>query len=360
MKLFPKIDMKEATRLTKLGKLQEALAVLSGKAPNHGEVDPDVIDMTPPSTTSAAWTASTAHEGKPRPYRRGAGTASLPEGRHFATFSFANAAGQRDYKLYTPSHYDGSPMPLVVMLHGCTQSPDDFATGTGMNRLAEDHGFLVAYPAQPQNANANRCWNWFRPEDQVRDRGEPAIIAGIIRQIMDDHAILPAQVFAAGLSAGGAEAAILAVTYPELFAAIGVHSGLAAGSAHDIPSAFAAMSQGAKPAGRPGGIPIPTIVFHGDADHTVHRSNGDQVIAQCVAGHSLASQIHEGVSAGGRAYTRTVTSETGGRVRTEHWRIHGAGHAWSGGNAAGSYTDPKGPDASQEMLRFFFEAARRP
>ncbi|EGF93391.1 esterase, PHB depolymerase family protein [Asticcacaulis biprosthecium C19] len=359
MKLFPKIDMKEATRLTKLGKLEEALAVLTGKAPAHAEVDPDVIDMTPPLTASAAWTAA-----KPRPYRRGTGTDSLPDGARFETLTFANAAGSRDYKLYVPSTYAGTPVPLVVMLHGCTQSPDDFATGTGMNHLAEHHGFLVAYPTQPQSANANRCWNWFRPEDQARDRGEPSIIAGIVRKIMADYRVRPGEVFAAGLSAGGAEAAILAMTYPDLFAAIGVHSGVAAGAAHDMASAFTAMSQGGKSALKPSDRTVPTIVFHGDADHTVNRANGNQVIAQChaqgPAGHSPTSALHEGVSAGGRTYTRTVTSDTHGRVLSEHWLIHGAGHAWAGGHSAGSYTDPKGPDASQEMLRFFFEAAGRP
>jgi poly(hydroxyalkanoate) depolymerase family esterase len=282
----------------------------------------------------------------------------------FITGSYANQAGARAYKLYIPTSYANQPLPLVVMLHGCTQTPDDFANGTRMNAIAEERHCFVLYPEQAQAANHSRCWNWFKRGDQRRDRGEPAILAGMTREVMRRYGIDSNKVYVAGLSAGGAMAAVMGAAYPELYAAVGVHSGLACGSAHDLQSALAAMR------GRPASTTsrniaatpltpaVPTIVFHGDRDKTVHSRNGAQVVSQSVqrSGASSANaSIERGQVPGGRAYTRTSYRDSTGRIILEHWLVHEGGHAWFGGSARGSYVDPKGPDAAREMTRFFYQ-----
>lgn len=297
----------------------------------------------------------------------------------FVTRQFRNHAGTRAYKLYVPTSLTSEPMPLVVMLHGCTQSPDDFAAGTQMNRLAEQHGFIAVYPEQAPNANGSKCWNWFKPQDQARDSGEPSLIAGITREVATSYSVDPGRIYVAGLSAGAAMAVILGEAYPELYAGIGAHSGLPYAAAHDMPSAFAAMrgSRGGMPelanlpglSNLPGAVPgprkkathfVPTIVFHGDQDHTVGKGNGVEILQQATA--SLALEATEspvtpttqsGTARGGRGYRRTVYADPQGRSKVESWIVHGAGHAWSGGHASGSYTDGTGPDASAEMVRFF-------
>ena len=267
----------------------------------------------------------------------------------------------RDYKLYLPPNPKHLPQPLVVMLHGCGQNPDDFAVGTGMNAFARDQGLIVLYPAQSLAANPQGCWNWFKHSHQQRGRGEPALLAAMVRDVMARYPVDASRVYVAGLSAGGAMAAILGNTYPELFAAVGVHSGLAAGAASDLGSAMSAMQSGARPQVRPAeALPgLPTIVFHGDQDDTVHPSNGEQVIAASLAPSvdalgraKLETEEHRG-NHNGRDYTWRRYRDARGRVITEHWLVHGTGHAWSGGHLVGSYTDPKGPQATHEMLRFF-------
>ena len=277
----------------------------------------------------------------------------------FVARSFTNRAGTRGYKLYVPTGYGDAPMPLVVMLHGCTQSPDDFAAGTRMNRLADEHGFLVVYPAQAPNANGSKCWNWFKPGDQARDMGEPSILAGIAGEVAGAYRVDRRRVFVAGLSAGASMAVILGETYPEVFAGVGAHSGLPYAAAHDMPSAFAAM-RGAAMAGpnaAQAAHAVPTIVFHGDRDATVDVRNGAAIVERAVAlaaggAQPVAPAVQQG-SAAGRNYHRTLHADAAGRPVVEDWLLHGAGHAWSGGSAAGSYTDATGPDASAEMVRFF-------
>ena len=392
-----KINMVEVTRLTRDGRLSEAMAILRGAIPRslssnlggdkqRGSKAP-TIEMMPPSLlTGKSWTSPQSGDadrlsnlGRPNALgdigkhwpQLGLGRGLegltrpsvdrapivLPDGAQFGEDVFANQAGSRAYKLYVPSGYNEQPLPLVVMLHGCTQSPDDFAAGTRMNDLAEEGTFLVAYPAQTQSANVSKCWNWFSPADQRRDQGEPSLLAGITRQIMRDFRVQPARVYIAGLSAGGAAAAIMGATYPDLYAAIGVHSGLACGAASDIPSAFAAMRQGRSDIARGNGAgrAVPTIVFHGDRDTTVNPVNGDQVIAQSKAAAELRTTVTTGEAPGGVRYTCTVQTDENGQSILEQWVLRGAGHAWSGGSTAGSYTEPRGPDASREMMRFFLQ-----
>jgi poly(hydroxyalkanoate) depolymerase family esterase len=223
-----------------------------------------------------------------------------------------------------------------------------------MNQLAEEQTFLVAYPAQSTSANASKCWNWFKAFDQERGQGEPSLIAGITRQIMSDFEVVQARVSIAGLSAGGAAAANVGAAYPDLFYAVGVHSGLACGAATDTPSAFAAMRAGAR-SDLTRRSTVRTIVFHGDRDLTVNSVNGDQVIAQSKSTANLRVSVCHGRSPGGVRYSRTVHTEASGDEVLEQWVVHGLGHAWSGGSPDGSYTDARGPDASREMVRFFFQ-----
>ena len=338
-------SMAEAARLMQGGNLQAATAAiqaaLGGAALPASADDPNVVDVE-------------AHEiGRAAPAQKppGASVKPGPTGQFISGSHTEGAAGSRDYKLFIPPASFTEPLPLVVMLHGCTQNPDDFAAGTGMNEAAVKRGFYVLYPAQTAHANSSGCWNWFKHYHQKRGRGEPALLAGMTKDMLARYNIDPQRVYVAGLSAGGAMAAILGDAYPDLFAAVGVHSGLATGAASNVQTALGVMQTGAAALPARAKASPPTIVFHGDQDTTVNPVNGEQVLAAS-AGASQA-ETTRAQSANGRDYTRRVYKEACGRVLAEHWAVHGAGHAWSGGSARGSYTDGTGPDASEEMIRFF-------
>ena len=321
--------------------------------------------------------------------------APKPRAASFAELSIRSGDRPYAYRLYVPG-FDGTEagatdaagpalLPLVVLLHGCKQDAADFALGTGMNALAEAEKYLVLYPEQSSNANSMRCWNWFDAAHQSRDSGEPKMIAALIRKVIKTHGADPSRVYIAGLSAGGAMAAIMAGLYPELFAAVGVHSGLPPGAATDVISAFSAMRRGAKRGKAAAGsanaandandanadendaFVMPTIVFHGSADKTVNPDNGEQITQAALAaikgaGMTLKkveqSEDSPGAPSGRRDTTRTIYRAADGKPYIEHWAIGSGPHAWSGGDAAGSFTDPHGPSASQAMAAFFLQHRR--
>ncbi len=286
------------------------------------------------------------------------GAVPVPKGAQYLQRTHRSTAGTRGYTLFLPSQ-PAKPTGLILMLHGCKQSSDDFARGTRMNALAEKHGLAIVYPDQTSAHNAAACWNWFQTGHQARGAGEPAILASLARKLAKDFALGRDAVFVAGLSAGGAMAAILADVYPDVFSAAGVHSGLPRGSARDVMSAMSAMRSGGSgsdspelpdPVRRAG--PVRRIVFHGSADSTVHPSNADAILASALGPGAVPSRS-VGRSVQGRSYTRSDYAGPKGDILAEVWMIDGAGHAWSGGHAAGSYTDASGPDASAQMVRFF-------
>lgn len=313
-------------------------------AKTQAKARPDAKKPSKPRTTPVA--------PKTKPSR------AIPGKGSFSERQFSGAEGSLSYWLYLPAR-PASGLPLMIMLHGCNQTSGDFARGTGMNELAEELGFIVAYPSQSASANIARCWNWFKPGDQQRDRGEPGTIAALTGEIIAEHGADANRVYVAGLSAGGAAAAILGAAYPDVYAAIGVHSGLACGAATDMMSAFTAMRNGSQKThgrGREGRF-VPVITFHGDSDSTVHAINSAQIVANAAEqiGRPLTVTRESGETSKGRAYTRELNRCADGAVQIEQWTIHGAGHAWSGGSTEGSYTDASGPDASRAMLAFFLQ-----
>src|SRR4051794_15433287 len=368
--------MVEAAALTRAGRLAEATELirrtLSGTAPAPDVVRGEIVIDDPAQRRPGPTVRDGATRARPPvapdldPDQPAGDHAddhaddqaiALPRGPALAGETTAHvhrgAAGARPYLLHVPAAGTG-PRPLLVMLHGGTQTAADVATATRIRELAEEHGFLVAFPEQTTAANSVRYWNWFQPDDQRRGAGEPAILVGIVDEVAAAHEVDRDRVHVAGFSAGAAMAAVLGAVYPDVFAAVGVHSGLPYGCAHDVASAFAAMRNGA--AATPLRRPVPVITFQGDADQTVAVDNAARVVAQFSAGAPRGDTLVERGPT--RPATRTVVRR-GGVVVAEQWTVHGSGHAWSGGAPGGSYTDPGGPDASAEMVRFFAEHPRR-
>lgn len=351
--------MSEATKLTRSGHLQAATDAIQRALRGATNAVPSAAaQKTEPADTDVVLDGYTRMVDTPTTTPAGA----VPE--RWTDGSFSHQGRTLAYKLYVPPRAAGeaiAPRPLVLMLHGCTQDPADFAAGTQMNTLARELGVIVLYPAQTQHANAQRCWNWFKPQHQQRGRGEPALLVALTESVMAANHADPARVYVAGLSAGGAMADILGRCYPDVFAAVGVHSGLPSGAATDVMGALSVMRSGASAtaatrtttvASDAAAMP-PLIVFHGDADTTVHARNGAAVVDAALGTSPAAPRIAEGSSVAGQRFTRSIYCAAAGRNAIEHWRLHGGGHAWSGGSTQGSFTQPTGADASTEMLRFF-------
>ncbi len=350
--------LRRAAAATRVGALTDATRIIQQALRGHaappaappvappvardGRIDGEADIVTPSDAPHPAPRRAPFHRRTDAPRGRMRPAApTIPEGARWLHRTFACAEGSRDYRLYLPAT---APRGLILMLHGCKQDGDDFARGTGMNAVAEAHGLAVAYPIQQRRENASACWRWFEPRHQGRGTGEPAILAGLAQAVGAEFAVPAPRVFVAGLSAGGAMAAVLGEAYGDVFAAVGVHSGLCAGSATDVASAFAAMRGeghgGKRPTAR-------VIVFHGSADRTVHPANAVRLTPPSPPTRTSAA------TDGGRSCTRQVWVGPVGAAQAECWIVDGAGHAWCGGDASGSFTDPGGPDASAAMVRFF-------
>jgi poly(hydroxyalkanoate) depolymerase family esterase len=342
--------MIEATRLVRAGRLTEATALIQGRG--AGSPVPQTAASIPPLARKATPRVRRAtpysRKGSPRSRKATSRAAHqiAPPGT-VQTKMHHSPAGNRPYRLYVPSAGTVSTRPLVVMLHGGTQDGATFAHSTGMDAVAEEHGLLVAYPEQVTSANPMRYWNWFSQQHRTSD--EPAIIASVIAELVRTEGADPTRVYVAGFSAGAAMAAVLASTHPDVVAAVGIHSGLAAGAAHDVASAFTAMRSPGPV--RPLAQPVPAITFHGDADPTVSITNSARLADQF--GLGVRPQTEQGGVADGRNYTVHRHHMDHDKVALEQWVVHGMAHAWSGGATGGSYTDPTGPDASAQMVRFF-------
>ena len=294
------------------------------------------------------------------------------------------AGGSRNFKLWIPATLENGrrPLPLVMLLHGCTHDAEDMAEISGMNEVAEANRFLVVYPEQSRRANLLKCWNWFNPKHQMRDAGEPAILAAVVDRVCSTQSVDRDRVYIAGVSAGGAMASIVGATYPDIFAALAIFAGAEFKAAGNLSEAIAAMKRGGPDPVRQAELAfeamhdglarkkkrrMPVIVFHGTADARVNPVNSDQVIAQwsstnallaaenSESGFALTEKVIVGETPGGYAYKKYVYQEGHARLLMEKWLVEGLGHAWSGSPKPSKYGDPKGPNTSAEFWRFFCE-----
>jgi poly(hydroxyalkanoate) depolymerase family esterase len=306
----------------------------------------------------------------PTPTPPPGGGATPGKGTSFSG-TYTNAAGSRAYRGYVPSTYKaGTPVPLLVVLHGCTESADVFRQLTRFDELAEAKGFLVVFPEQPKSANNQNCWNFFQDAQTHRGTGEPSLIAGITDWVGQHYSVDSHRIYVAGLSAGGAMASVMAATYPDVYAAIGIGSGCeyaATATCAGYKSADpAAAAQAAYKEMGTRARAMPVISFSGDKDTTVPPVNADQLLQQWQLTADLADdgatngsvlskptstisgQVPNGLSYTVRSYGDAQTNEL-----VQYWVVNGMSHAWSGGCSCQPYAEPKGPDATAAMYAFF-------
>lgn len=327
---------------------------------------PGLPGPTPTPTTTS--TTSTTIPGGPTTtttFNPNPGTTSGV----YSTKSFTNSSGTRSYGLYIPSGYKvGTPMPLVVGLHGCVGSALDFVNQSGLNSVAEVNKFIVAYPEQTSAANNLKCWNWYTTAGQQRGSGEASIIAGITQQVKQDYSVNNSRVFTLGLSAGGAMAVNMGVLYPDVFAGVGVGSGLTwkagAGGLSGYPAMTAEqsgqqihISQGAN------SRTVPVYIFHGLQDKTVVPKNADDLAVSWIAANDLADDGSRNNSvpanpvstvfgtSSGDTFTTATYNDRNGQELIQVVKVTNMGHAWSGRSGA-AYTYPAGPDETSLMYSF--------
>ncbi len=327
-------DMAEALALVRAGQPMAATRLLQGLAPA-------------PIPTPAATGAEAIDLVSERVAERVEPAAGLQ--------LFRSPLGDIGYRLHKPAAL-AEGAPLLVMLHGCTQTSADFALGTRMNARAAEAGMAVLWPEQSTRSNARRCWRWFDAAHQRTESGEAALLLALVREVASDNALGMDGVFVAGLSAGGAMAAVLADCAPDYVKGVAVHSGLAAGAASTMPGGMAAMQRATAASRREGGF-VPMMVLHGDADTVVSPGNADALFGGAVARAGAALTVAPATSGWGRL---TVARDAGGHVRASRLMIAGMGHSWAGGNPAGSHTSAAGPDASAMIVQFFAEQMRNP
>jgi poly(hydroxyalkanoate) depolymerase family esterase len=359
---------------TKAGRPKAAAPTRTKATPTRTKATPTSTKATPTRSKPATRKPATR---KPSGRRPPAPTLSSTGKGSWRQSRFTGVAGTRSYRVYIPVGLRRTTKaPMLLALHGCGQDGLDFAAGTRFNDLADKHKFVVVYPEQPMTHNGQRCWNWFRAGHQFRTQGEPAILAGIVRQVIQEATrwrIDPERVYVTGISAGGAMSVVLAATYPELFAAVGVHSAPPYRSATSPAGALAAMQ------GRALQPPVeatateampPMIVFHGTLDGTVRSVNAQRVADQWLAYYKRDAGHRANTAPIGRPRTATTDPPrpttarsrrgyrvsrwyAGGQKVLELWIVEGLGHAWSGGSKSGTYSDTRGPRASTEMWKFF-------
>jgi poly(hydroxyalkanoate) depolymerase family esterase len=352
-----------------------------------GGVRLPAVPSTLLSPTSVAGVPATGQRQLPNLLRKRR-LATKPSARHLGSRSTPGRRPSGDARalVHVPAGLSPEvPAAVVCMLHGCTQDPATFAAATAMNEIADRHGFVVIYPAQPSGRNANRCWNWFLPAHQQRGAGEPDLIAGTTQKLIAQESgqtVDPRRVFVAGLSSGGAMALILAACYPDIFAAVAIHSGLPYRSATDLASAFAVMGHAAANTAADGHAlhsamgrrarRLPSLVIHGTADRTVAPRNSQHVLAQSMRANHLAAPqrcAHDPArpttsqharADGGLSYTRNRWIDADGTLMHESIEVQDLAHAWSGGTPGGSYTDPRGPSATEAIWAFFAKQPPHP